>query len=111
MGIALEKSSPSMGYALVPFPSNERHLAMTDEEHRRAGGVRDPSYDYPVYHYSMEDFLRPPENSSELVKAYQRPYHQPCEAGALLAALEHDALRNVWPFYEELNEEQPKQAA
>lgn len=82
-----------------------------DQYDRLRGGARDPSYDYPVYHFSMDDALRPPGDVSDLVKAYQRPYQQPCDAGALLEALQHGALKNVWPFRDDSDDAANEKAA
>jgi hypothetical protein len=54
---------------------------------------------------------RPDEETSELVKAYQRPYHPPCSASDLLEALRCGALKSSWPFRGDIHVTPAKQAA
>lgn len=59
----------------------------------------------------MADAARPNEDTTELVKAYQRPYHPPCSARDLLAALACGALKSSWPFRDDVQIIPDKKAA
>jgi hypothetical protein len=55
----------------------------------------------------MAEVARPSDDTSELVKAYQRPYHPPIDAGSLLQALGCSTLVNVWPFRDTWEQDSP----
>jgi hypothetical protein len=59
----------------------------------------------------MSDLLRPLADTSDLVTAYQSPYHPPVDARLLVEALGHSALVNVWPFCDDPKGRSVKDAA
>lgn len=46
----------------------------------------------------MSDSSSAADTATDLIKAYQRPYQQPCDACTLLEALHRGALKSAWPF-------------
>jgi hypothetical protein len=60
---------------------------------------------------TMSDDPSAAGNATDLTKAYQRPYQQPCDAHTLLEALSRGALKSAWPFRDDVQSPPDQKAA